>query len=75
MSSPATSRLNQPVFALTDLPDVVKGALFARYSRSPKSLRRLFLEEFYEAGLAEPTPESEQSGFADTGIPLGRRAL
>ena len=25
---------------------MVKGALFARYSRSPKSLRRLFLEEF-----------------------------
>jgi thymidylate synthase ThyX len=25
---------------------VVKGALFARYSRSPKSLRRLFLDEF-----------------------------
>jgi thymidylate synthase ThyX len=25
---------------------VVKGALFARYSRSPKSIRRLFLDEF-----------------------------
>ena len=25
---------------------MVKGALFARYSRSPKSLRRLFLDEF-----------------------------
>jgi thymidylate synthase ThyX len=29
-----------------NLPEVVKGALFARYSRSPKSLRRLFLDEF-----------------------------
>jgi thymidylate synthase ThyX len=38
--------LDGPVFALTDLPEVVKGALFARYSRSPKSLRRLFLDEF-----------------------------
>ena len=28
------------------MPEVVKGALFARYSRSPKSLRRLFLDEF-----------------------------
>ena len=37
-----------PVFALINLPEVVKGALFARYSRSPKSLRRLFLDEFYE---------------------------
>jgi len=34
------------VFALTNLPEVVKGALFARYSRSPKSLRRLLLDEF-----------------------------
>ena len=30
----------------TNLPEVVKGALFARYSRSDKSLRRLFLDEF-----------------------------
>ena len=29
-----------------NLPEVVKGALFARYSRSAKSLRRLFLDEF-----------------------------
>jgi thymidylate synthase ThyX len=35
-----------PVFALVNLPEVVKGALFARYSRSAKSLRRLFLDEF-----------------------------
>ena len=39
---------DQPVFALTGLPETVKGALFARYSRSPKSLRRLFLDEFYD---------------------------
>ncbi|MEX0833403.1 MAG: FAD-dependent thymidylate synthase [Actinomycetota bacterium] len=38
-----------PVFALVNLPEVVKGALFARYSRSPKSVRRLFLDEFAEA--------------------------
>jgi thymidylate synthase ThyX len=36
------------VFALVHLPEVVKGALFARYSRSAKSLRRLFLDEFLE---------------------------
>jgi thymidylate synthase ThyX len=34
------------VFALVDLPETVKGALFARYSRSAKSLRQLFLDEF-----------------------------
>ena len=38
--------LEGPVFALVNLPEVVKGALFARYSRSSKSLRRLFLDEF-----------------------------
>ena len=31
-----------------NLPEVVKGALFARYSRTTKSLRRLFLDEFAE---------------------------
>ncbi len=43
-----------PVFALKNLPEVVKGALFARYSRSEKGLRRLFLDEFFydpEAGV------------------------
>jgi thymidylate synthase ThyX len=41
---------DKPVFGLVNLPEVVKGALFARYSRSPKSLRRLFLDEF----ISEP---------------------
>ncbi len=40
------TNLELPVFALVNLPEVVKGALFARYSRSAKSLRRLFLDEF-----------------------------
>jgi hypothetical protein len=40
------TNLEGPVFALVNLPEVVKGALFARYSRSTKSLRRLFLDEF-----------------------------
>jgi len=42
------TNLDRPVFALVNLPEVVKGALFARYSRSSKSLRRLFLDEFVE---------------------------
>jgi len=46
------------VFAIHGLPEVVKGALFARYSRSPKSVRRLFLDEF----SGEPDP-----GIADVG--------
>src|ERR1700686_5601151 len=52
------TNLDQPVFALVNLPETVKGALFARYSRSPKSLRRLFLDEFLgevtQAGPLEP---------------------
>ncbi len=40
------TNLGDPVFALIDLPEVVKGALYARYSRSAKSLRRLLLDEF-----------------------------
>jgi thymidylate synthase ThyX len=34
------------IFALTELPEVVKGAMFARYSRYGGSLKRLFLDEF-----------------------------
>src|SRR6202142_1449223 len=40
------TNLEGPVFALVNLPEVVKGALVARSSRSTKSLRRLFLDEF-----------------------------
>ena len=48
--APYFTNLTGPVFALVNLPEVVKGALFARYSRSPKSLRRLFLDEFLGPG-------------------------
>jgi len=37
------------VFALVNLPETVKGALFARYSRYPGTLRRLFLDEFADS--------------------------
>jgi thymidylate synthase ThyX len=43
---PYFTNTDRPVFAITNLPETVKGALFARYSRSAKSLRRLFLDEF-----------------------------
>jgi thymidylate synthase ThyX len=44
--TPHFTNLHRPVFALVNLPETVKGALFARYSRYPGSLRRLFLDEF-----------------------------
>ena len=55
---PYVTNLDGPVFALRNLPETVKGALFARYSRTGKSLRRLFLDEFAdqaEAGAAAPS--------------------
>lgn len=52
---PYFTNLDKPVFGLVHLPEVTKGALFARYSRSRKSLRRLFLDEFLEhTGAASP---------------------
>jgi thymidylate synthase ThyX len=44
--APYFTNTDRHIFALTNLPETVKGALFARYSRSAKSLRRLFLDEF-----------------------------
>src|SRR6266849_8162030 len=64
--APYFTELDGPVFALVNLPEVVKGALFARYSRSAKSLRRLFLDEFVEqsppgaAGPSVGTARAEQ---------------
>lgn len=43
---PFFTNLDMPVFGLVNLPEVVKGALFSRYSRSTKSLRRVLLDEF-----------------------------
>jgi thymidylate synthase ThyX len=44
--APHFTNLDRPVFALTNLPETVKGALFARYSRWGGTLRRLYLDEF-----------------------------
>jgi thymidylate synthase ThyX len=52
---PHFTNLDKPVFALVNLPETVKGALFARYSRYQGTLRRLFLDEFagdLDAGVA-----------------------
>src|SRR5207253_3426644 len=56
--APYFTNLDRPVFALVNLPEVVKGALFARYSRSPKSLRRLFLDEFLTGDVGLTRPET-----------------
>jgi thymidylate synthase ThyX len=46
---PHFTNLDRPVFALVNLPETVKGAMFARYSRYPGTLRRLFLDEFADS--------------------------
>src|SRR3989338_3723452 len=53
--APFFTNLTEPVFGLK-LPQEVAGALFSRYSRSTKSLRRTFLDEFLgdpELGLKD----------------------
>src|SRR5829696_6422042 len=63
--APHFTDLDGPVFALVNLPETVKGALFARYSRYPGTLRRLFLDEFAdslpEGGAAWDGAEGERA--------------
>src|SRR2546426_5199672 len=65
--APYFPTLDAPIFALVNLPEVVKGALFARYSRSPKSLRRLFLDEFLAADRPRPLAGPGVAPRADRG--------
>ena len=58
--APYFTNTDRQVFALTNLPETVKGALFARYSRSAKSLRRLFLDEFL--GQVQPAAQAAGGG-------------
>src|SRR3972149_9639008 len=43
---PFFTNIDKRIFCLINLPEVVKGALFSRYSRTAKSLRRVLLDEF-----------------------------
>ena len=43
------TNVDQPVFGIVNLPETVKGAMFARYSRYQGTLRRMFLDEFAES--------------------------
>src|SRR5256884_2446475 len=54
---PHFTNLDKPVFALVNLPETVKGALFARYSRYQGTLRRLFLDEFADSVPEAPAIE------------------
>ncbi|HMA80067.1 MAG TPA: FAD-dependent thymidylate synthase [Candidatus Binatia bacterium] len=67
---PFFTNLDRPTFGLK-LPQEVAGALFSRYSRSTKSLRRTFLDEFLgdpELGLKELL--GDQSAASDDSAAL-----
>jgi thymidylate synthase ThyX len=75
--APHVTNLDRPVFALVNLPETVKGALFARYSRYQGTLRRLFLDEFAESasqgqiGPAHPGAEGRRAAELYERIFLG----
>ena len=60
--APHFTNLDRPVFALVNLPETVKGALFARYSRYSGTVRRLYLEEFAADAPAAGRPFDEEEG-------------
>ncbi|MFN8162639.1 MAG: FAD-dependent thymidylate synthase [Solirubrobacterales bacterium] len=60
--APHFTNLDRPVFALVNLPETVKGALFARYSRYSGTVRRLYLEEFAADAPADGRPFDEEEG-------------
>jgi thymidylate synthase ThyX len=65
---PHVTNLDRPVFALVNLPETVKGAMFARYSRYPGTLRRLFLEEFADDVPAAGRPFDGVEGERAAGL-------
>jgi thymidylate synthase ThyX len=66
------TNLDRPVFGLVGLPETVKGALFARYSRYPGTLRRLFLDEF-AADLPAAAGEGWEEGEGERAAQLYER--
>jgi thymidylate synthase ThyX len=60
--APHFTNLDRPVFALVNLPETVKGALFARYSRYSGTVRRLYLEEFAADAPPGGRPFDEEEG-------------
>jgi thymidylate synthase ThyX len=66
--APHFTNLDRPVFALVNLPETVKGALFARYSRYSGTVRRLYLEEFAADAPAGGRPFDEEEGARAAGL-------
>jgi thymidylate synthase ThyX len=66
--APHFTNLDRPVFGLVNLPETVKGALFARYSRYSGTVRRLFLEEFAADAPPGGRPFDEEEGARAAGL-------
>jgi thymidylate synthase ThyX len=66
--APHFTNLDRPVFALVNLPETVKGALFARYSRYSGTVRRLYLEEFAEDAVEGSRPFDGAEGERAAGL-------
>ncbi|MFL5901367.1 MAG: FAD-dependent thymidylate synthase [Solirubrobacterales bacterium] len=66
--APHFTNLDRPVFALVNLPETVKGALFARYSRYSGTVRRLYLEEFADDAEAGTRPFDGAEGERAAGL-------
>ncbi|MFT4048285.1 MAG: FAD-dependent thymidylate synthase [Solirubrobacterales bacterium] len=58
--TPYFTNTDLPVFGIVNLPETVKGAMFARYSRYAGSLRQMFLDEF--AGDVDPASAATYDG-------------
>ncbi len=66
---PFVTNTKSSVFVLRNLPEVIKGALFSKYSRSPIGLRKLLLKEFIlnpESGFKEAVNFGVNSGLTES---------
>src|SRR3954447_10633069 len=76
--APHFTDLDGPVFALTNLPETVKGALFARYSRYQGTLRRLFLDAVavdLETGDAAAAGQARDGAEGERASPFYRNVF
>src|SRR4030088_46155 len=72
------TNVDRPVFALRNLPEVVKGALFSRYSRTERSLRRGLLDELLhdpEGGITGLAGEPDHLVAAERAEEFYQRVL
>lgn len=59
----------EDVFVLINLPEVIKGTLFSRYSRTAKDIRRLFIDEFLNSKkLADVLYQQTSSGLESLNV-------